>query len=162
MTITRTDSWRSVVNTYQTCNQQYSRLMSHFGLTSSQFDVLFAVEALGESAYPKEIAKGLLVSKSNITSVTKRLLERKLIRQLSSETDRRSIRFILSAKGISLLHRAKAAARRFVEAQLDPFSDEEVELVGRLMQEMRMHLDSAGFRESLEGIVNSDKNRAAR
>ena len=162
MALTRNESWRSVVQAYQACNHRYSRLMSHFDLTPSQFDVLLAIEALGDGAYPNEIARGLLVTKSNITSVTKRLLERKLVRQFNSESDRRSIRFSLSSKGSSLLNRAKAAARRFVEIQLEPFSDDEVELVGRMMQTMRSHLESNEFEAALDQIIEHDCKGAKR
>ena len=156
--ITGTIAWRSVIEAYQTCTQKYTKLMAEFELTSSQFDVLFVIEALGAEASPKQIAQGLLVTMGNVTSVTRRLLERDLIRQVASETDKRSIRFTLTKSGSDVLKRAKAASKQFVTHQLGPFSQEEIEFVGTLMQRMRSHLESADFETSLNQIIRSSSS----
>ena len=154
MAMSRQLAWRSVVEAYQTCNQKYARMMAHFDLTSSQFDVMLAIEALGDEAYPKQVAEGLLVTKSNVTSVTKRLLERKLIRQKANTSDKRSIRFELTPKGVLLLRDAKSAAKSFIDSQLAPFSRSEIELVGELMQRMRGHLESEAFDQSIQSVIS--------
>jgi DNA-binding MarR family transcriptional regulator len=151
--VNRQLAWRYVVEAYQTCNQKYSVMMSRFDLTSSQFDVMLVIESLDKEATPKRVAEGLLVSKANITSVTRRLLERGLIAQTKNAQDKRSIHFHLTPQGTALLKRAKAAARQFVEVQLAPFSGEEVALVGSLMQRMRGHLQSEHFSQSLEQLM---------
>lgn len=155
----QTAAWRAVVAAYQTCNQRHMRLMSHFDLTPSQFDVLLAIESLDEQAHPKELASGLLVSKSNITSVTRRLLTRDLIQQHSNPNDGRSIRFVLTKKGSSILKRAKIATKQFIELQLEPFDSQDVALVGKLMHRMRSHLESDEFDLSLTGLINDDLKR---
>ena len=134
-------SWRSVVEAYQTCNQKYSLLMSHFDLTSAQFDVLMAIDGLGQEAKPKRIAERLLVTKGNITNVTKRLIERELLLQQADSDDGRSFFLRLSPSGKEIVERAKCAAKTFIDEQLSPFSDNEIEEVGALMRKMRTHLN---------------------
>ena len=153
MLMSRYAAWRAVVEAYQTCNQRYARLMKRFDLTSSQFDVLFVIESLGDQASPKNVATGLLVTMGNVTSVTRRLLERGLVEQVANAVDKRSVQLRLTEQGSALLSEAKASSKLFVEHQLSPFSEEEVEVVGRLMQRMRAHLESNEFQQSLEQIV---------
>lgn len=154
--VNRQYAWRKVVEAYQTCHQKYAVLMTRFELTSSQFDVMLGIESLGEAAAPKQIAEGLLVTKSNITSVTRRLLERGLIEQTANSEDKRSIIFRLTPSGTALLQEAKTCAKQFVEAQLAPFTEHEVELVEQLMQRMTNHLQSESFQESLSTIIGAD------
>ncbi|MCH2159945.1 MAG: MarR family transcriptional regulator [Oleiphilaceae bacterium] len=147
-------AWKHLVEAYQTCHQKYARMMSHFDLTVSQFDVLTGIESLGDKATPKEVAKRLLVTKGNITSVTRRLFERGLIHQKSHALDKRSIILELTDSGKSLLTNAKLAAKQFVAQQLAPFSQSDVDLVDNLMQQMRSHLNSKDFDFAVQGIVS--------
>ena len=158
-TLSRLIAWKHVVEAYQTCHQKYARMMSHFDLTPSQFDVLMSIDSLGGKATPKEIAKGLLVTKGNITSVTRRLLERNLICQKAHDLDKRSIVLALTGTGKTLLKNAKSAAKDFVNLQLAPFSQNEVDLVGGLMQQMRAHLDSNEFDAAVERIIAQHSNQ---
>ncbi len=153
--IKRGTSWKYLVEAYQVCTQKYAKLLFNFGLTPSQLDVLIQIELLGDQARPKLIAEGLLVTKGNITSVTKRLIERNIISQQSDTEDLRSAVFRITPQGDNVLQNAKKAAKAFIDAQLAPFSDEEVQLVGELMKKMRRHLESKGFDDALVNIQSS-------
>ena len=153
--ISRSESWRHLVQAYQICTQKYATLLSSFDLTPSQFDVLLQIEMLGRNAKPKSIANGLLVTKGNITSITKRLLERRLILREPDEQDKRSSTFQITEDGKTILRHSKLASKAFIDAQLSPFSDEEVKSVGSLMQKMRFHLESNVFDEELMRIKNN-------
>jgi DNA-binding MarR family transcriptional regulator len=132
-------------------------MMSHFDITSAQYDVMLGIESLGKAATPKAIADALLVTKGNITSVTRRLHERALITQESHSQDKRSIVLKLSPEGMEILNNAKKAARSFVQTQLAPFSDDEVEDVGSLMKQMRDHLNSSEFDQDISQILQEIK-----
>lgn len=146
--------WRTVVDAYSTVNQNYGRLLAPLELTTSQFDVLLGIESLGDEASPKAIAEGLLVTMGNITSVTRRLIERGLIEQVANAKDKRSVYLRLTKSGVLLLKQAKAASKQFVQLQLGPFTQDEIEGVGVMMQRMRHHLESAEFQSSLERIIS--------
>jgi DNA-binding MarR family transcriptional regulator len=148
----RLDSWKNLVEAYQICTQKYTKLLAEFGFTPSQLDVLFQIETLGEQAKPMHIAEGLLVTKGNITAVTKRLIEQGFISVHPDKTDKRSSLLSMTKKGTRHFKIAKQAAKEFIEAQLAPFTDEEVKLVGELMTKMRFHLESDDFNISLMNI----------
>ncbi|GLS27495.1 MarR family winged helix-turn-helix transcriptional regulator [Marinibactrum halimedae] len=145
-------AWRSVIEAYQMCNQKYTSLMSYFELTPSQFDVLLAVDGLGEQAVPKNIASRLLVTKGNITNVTKRLFERQLITQKANGLDARSVVIELTPQGQDLVDRAKIAAKAFISEQLSPFGDQQIENVGKLMRQMREHLEQMDVSRILKEV----------
>ena len=146
--------WRTVVDAYSTVNQNYGRLLAPFELTTSQFDVLLGIESLGDEASPKAIAEGLLVTMGNITSVTRRLIDRGLVEQVANVKDKRSVYLRLTKSGLQLLKQAKGASKQFVQLQLGPFTQEEVENVGVMMQRMRQHLESDEFQSALERIIS--------
>ena len=140
LTRTRADSWRAVVEAYQVCSQRYGSALNHVDLTPAQFEVMILIRSLKQNATPKRIAERLLVTKGNITGVTNRLLTRGLIDRRSHQTDGRSLVFELTSRGQKLLLEANKVAAEFVRQQLEPFTDEEVEIVGRLMRQMKQHL----------------------
>ncbi|SNC66020.1 DNA-binding transcriptional regulator, MarR family [Marinobacter sp. es.048] len=136
----RSGAWRAVVEAYQVCSNRYGATLEKCGLTTAQYEVMLVIRTLGEQATPKRIADRLLVTKGNITGVTSRLLSRELISKQAHDSDGRSMIFGLTDAGYRLLSDAQAVASEFVNQQLEPFSDAEVEIVGRLMRRMKTHL----------------------
>lgn len=155
LTDKRAKSWRAVVEAYQVCAQRYSAAMGRVELTSSQFEVLLLIRCLGAEATPKTIADQLLVTKGNITGVTSRLLSQDLVTRQSHETDGRSQVFRLTDYGNEKLKSASQIASEFVHQQLEPFTDEEVEMVGRLMRRMKTHLLSLDADSIVKAALDS-------
>lgn len=135
-------SWFAVVRSYLECSRRYGRMLEHFGLTTTQFDVLMAIDSLGEGAVPKAIAERLVVTRANITGVLKRLQKQKLVSTHTHERDSRSFICVLTLQGCEVRARAHAASSRFIRAQLGPFNDEELCGVGTLMRRMHAHLQT--------------------
>lgn len=130
----QTRSWFAVVRAYQTCERQYALLLRHFNMTIAQFDMLTAIEELGEAATPARIANRLLVTKGNITGLLKRLGDQGLLVVKPHPEDRRSQLCRLAPGVGAKLALVKDAAARFISQQLAPFSDDEL-----LATEGRMH-----------------------
>jgi DNA-binding MarR family transcriptional regulator len=135
-------SWLAVVRAYHACNRRYARLLEAFGLTVTQFDVLAAVRTLGPDAMPRAIADELVVTRGNITGVLHRLQERGLVSTRAHVRDGRSFVCQLTPDGEALLGKARAAAAAFIEEQLAPFGDAELEHTWQQMERMREHLAS--------------------
>lgn len=135
-----TSSWFAVVRAYLECSKQYTEMLAHFDLTVTQYDVLTAIEHLGDDALPKAIAQRLVVTRANITGVVKRLQERELVSTVEHADDGRSFVCVLTRSGQRLLRKTHAAAKRFVGAQLAPFTSDELEQTRSLMQAMNSHL----------------------
>lgn len=138
--ITPEAAWFSVVRAYQVCTQQYEAMLSEFGLTVPQFDVLSAVHSLGADALPKNIAERLLVTRGNISGVLKRLEQHGLMVQHPHPEDGRARVCRLTVAGQDRLSQARAAAARFIAAQLAPFSAEDMVRTHTTMNKMATHL----------------------
>lgn len=133
-------SWLAVVRSYLECSRRYGQMLEHFDLTTTQFDVLMAIDSLGEGAVPKTIAERLLVTRANITGVLKRLQQQQLVSTRTNESDSRSFVCALTIQGRDVRERAHAASLRFIHAQLAPFDDKELGGVDTLMRRMHVHL----------------------
>jgi DNA-binding MarR family transcriptional regulator len=145
-------SWFAVVRAYQECNRRYAQLLQAFDLTIAQFDLLNAVHRLADQAMPKLIAEKLLVTRGNITGVLRRLQERKLIATREQEHDGRSFVCYLTPAGAELLQQAHSATVVFVNEQLAPFSDADLQQTEKQMKRMLSHLqtiDPAALADSL-------------
>ena len=151
-------SWFSVVQAYQECTRRYARLLHGFGLTIPQFDVLNAIRQLDGKAIAKAIAERLVVTRGNITGLLQRLQEKRLLGTRHNERDGRSFLCELTAGGRELLGRAQSAASLFIEQQLSPFDDAELEQTERLMDRMRSHLETMDP-EAIAARVRSHRER---
>lgn len=138
----RLSTWRSVIKAYQACDRQFAKLLAACGLTITQFDALSAISALGKEAKLSNVAARLLVTKGNVTGLVQRLQEHQLVEVISAPTDRRIIYCELTPEGKRRLSKAQQAAKRFVEAQLLPFTDDECAVVHDVMQRMHYHLEA--------------------
>lgn len=135
-------SWCAVVRSYLECSRRYGRMLAHFGLTTTQFDVLMAIDSLGEGAVPKAIAERLVVTRANITGVLKRLQQQKLVSTYIHQRDNRSFVCALTMQGREVREHAHAASSRFIRAQLAPFNNEELGGVDTLMRRMHTHVQT--------------------
>ncbi len=134
--------WFAVVEAYQACNRRYSAMLREFDLTIPQYDVLNAIDKLGEAGQPKQIADELVVTRGNVTGLLTRLQERRLIRTRRSESDGRSFLCELTSQGEGLLADARAAAALFISEQLAPFDDASKAEMQTTMQQMKTHLET--------------------
>lgn len=80
-------------------------LQKQTGLTTSQLLVLSAIQKL-ETATPGSVAKEIVLSQATVTSLLDRLEKRALIQRVKMDTDKRSIRLILSTEGREKLENA--------------------------------------------------------
>ncbi|MEM8683936.1 MAG: MarR family transcriptional regulator [Pseudomonadota bacterium] len=134
--------WFAVVEAYQTCNRRYSAMLREFDLTIPQYDVLSAIDKLGDQAQPKQIADEMLVTRGNVTGLLTRLQERRLIRTRQSQSDGRSFLCELTRRGETVLEDARAAAALFITEQLAPFDDSSKTEMLSTMRRMQAHLES--------------------
>ena len=133
-------SWLDVVRAYLECSRRYTLMLAHFDLTVAQYDVLSAIDSHRGGAQPKAIAERLLVSRANITGVIRRLQDSGLVQTQEHREDGRSILCRLTPAGERRLRGAQAAGARFMQAQLQPFSDADLAQVAGIMQRMHAHL----------------------
>ena len=133
-------SWIAVVETYQECNRRYAAMLREFDLTVPQFDVLNAIYSLGDDALPKRIADRMLVTRGNVSGVLNRLQEQGLIVTRQRQGDRRSFVCKLTPAGLKLFEGARTGAALFIEEQLSPFDEQEMQSIEEQMRRMQSHL----------------------
>ena len=158
----QTTSWLAVVRAYNECTRRYARLLACFDLTIPQFDAMTAIRALGDDATPHAIADRLLVTRGNVTGVLRRLKEGELISTRHNERDGRSFVCRLTRAGRQRMGRARAAAALFIEAQLAPFDDGELENTERQMTRMYEHLqrvDPEGLADEARTVTRKKGSR---
>lgn len=137
----QTRSWFAVVLAYQSCERQYARLLDGFGLSIAQFEVLNAIDELGDRATPALIAQRLLVTKGNVTGLLRRLGESGLVRMAPNPDDGRSMLCRLGPGVAATLAAARRAGAAFIAEQLAPFSDAQLTATEVQMTRMRHHLE---------------------
>ncbi|GMV51362.1 MAG: hypothetical protein NBKEAIPA_02008 [Nitrospirae bacterium] len=104
---------RPLVETYLAFWRMDSRHIRSLRLTPSQFDV---IATLGDTSglTCAELSTATLVTKGTLTGVLDRLEEKGLIRRTPVESDRRSTRICLTAKGEELFRKIFAAHTAFL------------------------------------------------
>ncbi|HKA91550.1 MAG TPA: MarR family transcriptional regulator [Haliangiales bacterium] len=80
----------------------YDEALRPHGLTCAQFNLLVAIEAVGERATPSNLARGMRIGKSTLTRDVDRMVERGWVARASLD-DQRSHRLELTAAGRALL-----------------------------------------------------------
>ncbi|MEL7022903.1 MAG: MarR family transcriptional regulator [Pseudomonadota bacterium] len=138
-------AWLAVVQAYQVCTRQYTRMLSEFDLTVAQFDAMTRIEELGARqarVTPHEIAEAMLVTRGNLTGLLRRLQERTLVVTRPHPEDGRSVICTLTPHGRALLEKAKVASASFIQKQLAPFATAALEHTRSQMTEMAAHLET--------------------
>ncbi len=106
-------------------------------LTVSQFGVLEALYHLG-SMCQRDVAKKILKSTANITTVIDNLEKRGLVERERSEHDRRYITLHITDQGAELIHRIFPSHLAGVVKSLEVLTPHEQELLGALCKKLGM------------------------
>ncbi|KCZ94283.1 MarR family winged helix-turn-helix transcriptional regulator [Hyphomonas johnsonii] len=123
----------------------YSRRLSkETGLTAPQLLVLQALARRGREK-PSEIARAVSLSQGTITSIVDRLSRAGLVTRQRSETDKRVIDVVISAKGSARLADAPEPLQKsFVEA-FNALHDWEKTLLVSSVQRIANMMNADGF-----------------
>jgi MarR family 2-MHQ and catechol resistance regulon transcriptional repressor len=106
-----------------------------YGLTVSQFGVLEALYHLG-SMCQGELARKILKSSGNLTTVVDNLVRDELVERCRDETDRRMIHVHLTDKGRSLIEQILPPHVANVVEAFSVLSAEEQEMLDRLLRKV--------------------------
>ena len=137
----RARCWISVVQAYQACDRQYSRMLAQLSLTIPQFDVLNVIAEAQGNATPALLADALMVTRGNITPLLRRLETRGWLTERTHPGDRRSLLLDLTPAGREVLTQARRASASFIDEQLSVFDDNVIDRTLNQMQTMRQHLE---------------------
>lgn len=113
----RFKSWIAVGRAYQLMQQSLSRALQPLDIKPPHLDVLvnlFRFEGISQ----QELARKLLVGRSNVSMLLPQMETRGLIERRPDVTDRRVLRLFLTDKGRDLAERAMAIQTDLIERTL--------------------------------------------
>ncbi|WP_067778682.1 MarR family winged helix-turn-helix transcriptional regulator [Actinomyces vulturis] len=111
-------------------------------MSLSDFDVLATLKSAPDHALPMaELRATVLVTTSGFSRSIRRLIERKWIVKIQSETDRRCYSLQLTSAGLNALACVRDRHHALVsQSFMDVFSDEEMATLSTLLKKLSTHL----------------------
>jgi DNA-binding MarR family transcriptional regulator len=103
-----------------------------FGLTDAQYNVLRILEGAREPLPQQDLAKRLLVSRANITSLVDKLEAQGLVQRCACE-DRRVKLIQLTEQGLAFVEETFTALQRVCAALMRPFAPAEQRELHRML-----------------------------
>jgi DNA-binding MarR family transcriptional regulator len=110
------------------------------GIALRWYDLLVHLEDEPDGVQMTELAERILYSKSGFTRVVDRMEAAGLVRRVRPETDRRSIRVVLTAAGRNTLERARQHHRHGIEQHFARhLDDDDVRALARALEKVSTH-----------------------
>ena len=134
--------WLEVAKTYARCHRTLTERLAPLDLSVAQHEVLLAV-ARDEGLSQQILARRLLVVKSNVSAMLRRLESRGLVRRESDQADARGRRVFLTTGGRRLLRKSVAVHADVVRTMTSDLSDAQVSELGRIMRTVGSSLERA-------------------
>jgi DNA-binding MarR family transcriptional regulator len=126
-------NWVAVARACHSVERALAVALQPLDLKPGQLDVLMNLyRQPGLSQH--ELARKLLVGRSNVTMLLPQLEQRALVRRESDEKDRRILRLFLTQSGEALLAEALKVHMRLIEKVMASSTPDECDLVGDHMR----------------------------
>jgi DNA-binding MarR family transcriptional regulator len=128
-------NWVAVARACHVLERALTVRLAPIGLNPAQLDVLMNLyRHPGMSQH--DLARRLLVGRSNITMLLPQLEKRGLLRRQGDEKDKRILRLTLTEAGEELLMRALKIHMALIEAAMSQSTPEEGDLIGDHMRKV--------------------------
>ena len=134
------DVWLLVGRTNLKVHRTLNNLLAGVDLSLAQHEVLVHIHR-NRGLSQKELSERLLVVKSNVSALIKKLEARGLVRRAPDPADSRNNQLSLTPSGEKLVHKSFALQNRVVEAMVAVMTDAELEMIGDVMQRVSDSLD---------------------
>ena len=134
------DVWLEVGRANLKCHRALNTLLAELDLSLAQHEVLATIR-LQDGLTQKELSERLLVVKSNVSALIKKLETRGLVRRTTDSGDSRNKRLSLTDEGAALVQRSFEVQNRVVEAMTSVFSDEDLVQISAVMSRVSDALD---------------------
>ena len=106
-----------------------------FGITDAQYNVLRILEGAKEPLSQQELARRLMVSRANVTSLIDKLEARGLVERCACE-DRRVKLIELTERGLELVEETFADVQRLAAQLMQPLSEAEQQHLHQLLTKL--------------------------
>lgn len=136
-TVRALEAWDRLVRATETLRSQLQRSLAFRRLTVSQFSVLEAIAEAGPLCQ-RDIARRLLLSGGNITTVVDNLQKRGLVLRVRSTTDRRFITVHLTDEGRKLVEAISPHHARLVRDLMEALAPDEMQRLAELCHKLEV------------------------
>lgn len=128
-------NWVAVARACHALERALATKLAPLGLKPAQLDVLMNLHRHpGMSQH--DLARRLLVGRSNITMLLPQLESRGLLRREGDEKDRRVLRLTLTEAGVSLLMEALKVHMGLIELAMSQSTPEQCDMIGEHMRKV--------------------------
>lgn len=135
------DVWLLVGQTNLKVHRALNSLLAKLDLSLAQHEILLNIRR-DSGLTQKQLSEKLLVVKSNISALLKKLEARGLVRRTPDPEDSRNNRLTLTAKGEALVQESFALQNRVVKAMVAVMSDAELEQMADVMRRVSGAIDA--------------------
>ena len=125
-------AWVQIARLTQKMEQRLNNELGKYGLTLSQFEVLYFLNA-SEGMTQRELAAQLLVTKGNVCGLLNRLTENKFVVRREHPEDKRSNTLYLTAAGKSVFEQTLPLHDQSVKTVMTALSEKEQSLLSNLL-----------------------------
>ena len=140
------DAWLQVGRTNLKCHHALNALLDTVNLSLAQHEVLVAIHKRS-GLTQKQLSEQLLVVKSNVSALLKKLEQQGLVKRIVDPADARNKHLSLTARGRKLVQKSFDLQNRVVEAMTSVLSDKEIEQVRSMMRRVGASLDELAASE---------------
>lgn len=134
------DVWLGVGRANLKCHRVLNTLLGRLGLSLAQHEVLQTIRR-HDGLTQKELSERLLVVKSNVSALIKKLSARGLVTRRVDDGDSRNKRLSLTPAGVDLVRQSFDLQNRVVEAMTSVFSDDDLQRIAAVMGRVSGALD---------------------
>lgn len=132
-------NWVAVARAYQLVQQTMTRALKPLDIKPPHLDILVNLMRT-EGISQQDLARKLLVGRSNITMLLPQLEKRGLIERRSDGSDKRILRLFLTVDGRTLAGKAMAIQATIIDDIMSLSTPQECEIVGDSMRRVVAHL----------------------
>ncbi len=126
------DAWLTVGRTNLQVHRALNHALAEVDLSLAQHEILVAIwQKTGLTQ--KELSEKLLVIKSNVSALIKKLEARGLVLRAPDPNDTRNKRLSLTPAGVALVRKSFALQNRIVDAMASVMTDEELAMITDIM-----------------------------
>lgn len=113
-----------------------NKCIEEIDLSPSHLQILFFLNGTG-SSHISDIGKGLNISKPNMTPLIKKLINKKLVKKVRDEKDKRYVNIEITDKGKELVSKHKLFAAQNLRDKLSKLSVKDLEKLYNALNELK-------------------------
>ena len=134
------DVWLTVGRTNLKVHRALNLALGKLDLSLAQHEILLAIRQ-NTGLTQKQLSENLLVVKSNVSALIKKLEGRGLVRRKSDSSDSRNKHLSLTDAGHDLVLQSLAEQNKIIDAMASVMSDDELEKTEKIMRRVGNAID---------------------